>query len=810
MINMRLAHAAAAVDGALVGADCSFTGCSIDTRTLQPGALFIALRGATRDGHEFVDFAAESGANAVMLDKDVPCRLPALRVADARVQCGALARRWRSQFELPLIAITGSNGKTTVKEMVAAVLSGQARVLATQGNYNNDIGVPLTLFGLDDRHRYAVVEMGANHPGELQRLSDIARPNVALITQCAPAHLEGFGSVAGVARAKSEIFDGLQPDGMAIINKDDEYAQFWFERSRGRRQLSFGMDAEADVSASHVRLDPEQGCTRFELICKGRSTAVALNLFGRHNVMNALAAAACCLAVGLAPEQIRRGLEAMKPIAGRMSVRPGLSGMRLFDDTYNANPVSLGAALELTRELSGSAWLVLGDMGELGEAAARFHKEAGAQARAVGIERLYGIGALAAHAVQSFGPGGQHFDHIDELAQALRRDAWHQCVDQRVQGDGHGTSGPGPGRGGYQVLFWLTEYLTPYFSGFNAFQYIITRTILGALTALFVALLVGPRLINYLNKYKLGQEVRDDGPKTHLQKAGTPTMGGLLILLSITVSALCWADLSNRFVLVVLLTLLAFGLLGWADDYRKIVRRNPKGLSAAWKYFWQSLFGFSAAVFLYLSAGTPAETSLIMPFIKSVNYELGLLFILSSYFVIVGSSNAVNLTDGLDGLAILPTVMVAGGLAAFAYVVGHARFADYLGIPYIPGVGEVCIVCAAIAGSGLGFLWFNTYPAQVFMGDIGALSLGAALGAIAVVSRQELVLFIMGGVFVMETVSVILQVASFRLTGKRIFRMAPLHHHYELKGWPEPRVIVRFWIITVILVLIGLASLKIR
>ncbi len=360
------------------------------------------------------------------------------------------------------------------------------------------------------------------------------------------------------------------------------------------------------------------------------------------------------------------------------------------------------------------------------------------------------------------------------------------------------------------MLLWLTEYLTQYYSGFNVFQYIITRTILGALTALFVALLVGPGLIAYLNKYQIGQEVRDDGPETHLQKAGTPTMGGLLILFSIAFSILCWADLSNRFVWVVFMVILAFGLLGWVDDYRKIVRKNPKGLSAGWKYFWQSVFALCAAVFLYLSAEVPAETRLILPFIKSVNYEMGLLFIVSSYFVIVGSSNAVNLTDGLDGLAILPTVMVVGGLAAFAYVAGNVRFADYLGVPYVPGVGEICIVCAAIAGAGLGFLWFNTYPAQVFMGDIGALSLGAALGTIAIVIRQELVLFIMGGVFVIETISVILQVASYKLTGKRIFRMAPLHHHYELKGWPEPRVIVRFWIITVILVLIGLASLKIR
>jgi len=360
------------------------------------------------------------------------------------------------------------------------------------------------------------------------------------------------------------------------------------------------------------------------------------------------------------------------------------------------------------------------------------------------------------------------------------------------------------------MLLWLSEYLVQFYSGFNVFQYITLRTIMGALTSLFIALIVGPGLIAYLGKYKVAQVVRDDGPISHLTKAGTPTMGGLLIIISIAFGTLCWADLANRYVLVVCVVTLAFGVIGYIDDYRKVVRQDPKGLPAHWKYIWQSVIGFSAAIFLYYSAQIPAETQLILPFIKSVSIDLGWGFIILTYFVIVGSSNAVNLTDGLDGLAILPTVMVAAALAIFAYATGNIQFAGYLGIPYVPGVGEVCVFLGALVGAGLGFLWFNTYPAQVFMGDIGALALGAALGIVAVVVRQELVLFIMGGVFVIETVSVILQVGSYKLTGKRIFRMAPLHHHYELKGWPEPRVIVRFWIITFILVLIGLASLKIR
>jgi phospho-N-acetylmuramoyl-pentapeptide-transferase len=360
------------------------------------------------------------------------------------------------------------------------------------------------------------------------------------------------------------------------------------------------------------------------------------------------------------------------------------------------------------------------------------------------------------------------------------------------------------------MLLWLTEYLTQLDSGFGVFKYLTLRTILGTLTSLFISFILGPYLIRHLTNKQISQSVRDDGPESHLEKTGTPTMGGLLILVSIMFSTLCWADITNRYVLVVMLVTLLFGVIGLIDDYKKVINNDPKGLSAKYKYIAQSIVGLGAAVYLYKSAVLPVETQLIVPFVKALVFDLGWLYVVLAYFVIVGSSNAVNLTDGLDGLAILPTVMVAGALAIFAYATGHIRFAEYLGIPYVPGVGEVAVFCGAMVGSGLGFLWFNTYPAQVFMGDIGALSLGAALGIVAIVTRQELALFIMGGVFVMETVSVILQVGSYKLTGKRIFKMAPLHHHYELKGWPEPRVIVRFWIVTVILVLIGLASLKIR
>ncbi|MBJ56221.1 MAG: phospho-N-acetylmuramoyl-pentapeptide-transferase [Gammaproteobacteria bacterium] len=360
------------------------------------------------------------------------------------------------------------------------------------------------------------------------------------------------------------------------------------------------------------------------------------------------------------------------------------------------------------------------------------------------------------------------------------------------------------------MLVLLAEYLMQYNSGFAVVQYITVRGIMGILTALIVSLLVGPAMIRRLNRYQIGQVVRTDGPESHFSKAGTPTMGGALILVGIAFSTLMWADLRNHYVWVVMAVTLMFGAIGWVDDYRKVIRKNSRGPPAKWKYFWQSVAGLGAALYLYLNATDPVQTAYIVPFFKDVAIDVGLLYVVITYFVIVGSSNAVNLTDGLDGLAILPTVMVGGALGIIAYLAGHAEFSVYLHIPFIAGSGELVIFCGALLGAGLGFLWFNTYPAQVFMGDVGALALGAALGIVAVIARHEIILFIMGGIFVMETVSVILQVASYKMTGKRLFRMAPIHHHFELKGWPEPRVIVRFWIITVMLVLFGPATLKLR
>ncbi|MDQ7988780.1 MAG: phospho-N-acetylmuramoyl-pentapeptide-transferase [Candidatus Dactylopiibacterium sp.] len=359
-----------------------------------------------------------------------------------------------------------------------------------------------------------------------------------------------------------------------------------------------------------------------------------------------------------------------------------------------------------------------------------------------------------------------------------------------------------------ELFLWLGQDVR----AFNVFGYITLRTMLAALTALVISFIFGPPLIRWLAARKIGQAVRDDGPKSHLTKAGTPTMGGALILIAIGVTTLLWGDLSNAYLWIVLLVTLGFGAVGWVDDWRKVVHRDPRGLPSRWKYLWTSVIALAAAAALAFLADTPAHTEFIVPFFKSVAYPLGIFgFIALTYFTINGTSHAVNLTDGLDGLAIMPTVMVAAALAIFAYVAGHAGFSKYLGVPYIPGAGELAVFCGAMAGAGLGFLWFNAYPAEVFMGDVGALALGAALGTVAVIVRQEIVLFIMGGLFVAETLSVMLQVTYFKWSGgKRIFRMAPLHHHYELGGWKETQVVVRFWIITLMLVLFGLSTLKLR
>ncbi|MBI2993992.1 MAG: UDP-N-acetylmuramoyl-tripeptide--D-alanyl-D-alanine ligase [Gammaproteobacteria bacterium] len=418
---MRLAEAAQPLNARLVGQDREFRGCSTDSRRLNPGEMFIALRGERFNGHDFVLQAERNGAGAALVEFAPPSvTLPLLQVADTRKAIGMLAAHWRARFDIPVVAITGSNGKTTVKELVSSILSRHAPVCSTQGNLNNDIGVPITLFALGEEHRFGIVEMGANHKGEIAYLTRLSRPTIAVITQCAPAHLEGFGSIEGVARAKAEIYEGLPPGGAAVINADDRYAGLWRELCSGLRQLTFGLKHTADVTARDLRpgAGPEQG--RFTLITPRGAIDVGLSLQGRHNIMNALAASACAEAIGIPLGQICSGLEAVRPVKGRLQLKPGLNRSRILDDTYNANPASLLAALDVLRVYPGRRWLVLGDMGELGEAAAGMHRDAGEAARERDVEQLFAFGDLSRITAEGFGSGARHFESIQELVRAVQ------------------------------------------------------------------------------------------------------------------------------------------------------------------------------------------------------------------------------------------------------------------------------------------------------------------------------------------------------------------------------------------------------
>ncbi|MGI9230013.1 MAG: UDP-N-acetylmuramoyl-tripeptide--D-alanyl-D-alanine ligase [Gammaproteobacteria bacterium] len=424
---MRLSRAAELVNGTLSGRDDDFTGCGIDSRTIQQGQLFVAIHGERFDGHDFIASAAAKGAAAALVDRDdTDPAIPLIRVDNTRTQLAVLAGQWRDNFSIPLIAVTGSNGKTTVKEMLHSILSVNSEVLSTQGNLNNDLGVPLTLFRLSERHRYAVIEMGANQPQEIQRLCEIAKPTVAVITLCAPAHLDGFGSVAGVAAAKAEIYAGLNADDTAVINADDDFYHYWCEQAGQARQISFGIDGQADISARDVVFDPQQGVCNFTLVAGAEQIPIKLPLPGQHNVSNALAAAACCRAINIPPQQIKQGLEAIQPVSGRLQILPGKQQSRVFDDTYNANPVSLRAAMQVVSRYPGEKYLVLGDMAELGQQAAELHFAAGQQAGEMGFSKLFAVGVLAAEAVRGFGEGAIFYrekaDLIDDLSSMLAPD----------------------------------------------------------------------------------------------------------------------------------------------------------------------------------------------------------------------------------------------------------------------------------------------------------------------------------------------------------------------------------------------------
>ena len=420
MITMKLSRAAEYLETTHQGDDVTFTGCNTNSREINTGELFIALKGERFDGHDFINDAVKRGASAALIDRGDSISFPSIKVTDTRFAMGTLAQKWRNNFDIPLVAITGSNGKTTVKEMLTSILRLKAPVLSTRGNLNNDIGVPLTLFGLGQDHQFAVIEMGANHPGEIARLSQIARPTVAVITQCAPAHLEGFGSIDGVASAKAEIYENLEPEGIAIINADDPYAEFWRGKVSGLSQFSFGLEKPSDLTAISVHQSGESGRTNFVLSSPAGSIDITLSLLGKHNVLNALAASACALCLDIELLLIKQGLEMMTAVKGRLELKPGPGNSRIIDDTYNANPASFDAAINVLSAFQGKRWLVLGDMGELGPDAKRLHHEVGAKAAASGIDKLFSLGELSRASADSFGKGAQHYKTMDQLVTNIR------------------------------------------------------------------------------------------------------------------------------------------------------------------------------------------------------------------------------------------------------------------------------------------------------------------------------------------------------------------------------------------------------
>jgi len=421
MISMQISKAAETLQAKYQGEDVCFTGCSTDTRTLKDKELFIALRGENFNGHDYIDKARALGASAVLIEENHGGANSfvgsSIVVKNTRQAMGELAKSWRAGFSIPLVAITGSNGKTTVKEMLAGILSCKASVLATQRNLNNDVGVPQTLFALGEEHQYAVIEMGANHPGEIEWLSNIAQPTVATITQCAPAHLEGFGSIEGVAQAKSEIFNGLQEDGVAVINGDDDFAELWMEKSSHYSHLTFGLDSGNEVTAESIIIDEDK--SSFQMITPVGNIELTLNLPGRHNILNALEAAACAISLGIALSTIKQGLESISSVKGRLQIKSGLKQCRIIDDTYNANPASLDAALKVLQKFPGRHWLVIGDMGELGDDAEALHAQAGELSKASGVERLYALGELSRASAESFGEGAQHINDHEQLVELL-------------------------------------------------------------------------------------------------------------------------------------------------------------------------------------------------------------------------------------------------------------------------------------------------------------------------------------------------------------------------------------------------------
>jgi phospho-N-acetylmuramoyl-pentapeptide-transferase len=642
-----------------------------------------------------------------------------------------------------------------------------------------------------------------NHRGEIAALAEIARPGVGLVTNIGTAHIEHLGSRDEIAREKGDLLAALPADGAAVVNAEDDYREALAARTQAP-VLSFGRAPGADVTAEDAQLRDDAGFA-FRLRSPQGAVAARVAGLGETTLVNALGAAAAALAAGARLDEVAEGLARYRPVAGRLERRELPGGVVLVDDSYNANPQSMEVALRLLARSgsSGRRVAVLGDMGELGEASGAAHREAGRLAASLGINFLVAVGQQAEQVAEGATAAGMSSSRI-RVARRGRRLGAGQGFPRHADGAGRGVPGSG---GGLLMFYHLLYPLASDIGAFNVFRYITFRIGAATLTALFIAFLVGPPLIRKLSSLRVGQPIREIGPD-HQDKAGTPTMGGLLILLSLLVSVLLWSNLDNRFVWTVIAVTAGFGLLGFIDDYHKVNQGHSGGISARMKLVWQTGLAFLVALAIYSDPAFDAE--LAVPFFKNFTPNIGWLYIPVATFIIVGASNAVNLTDGLDGLAIGPVMVAAGTFLLLSYAAGHAGIAEYLAIKSVPGAGTLAIFCGALIGGGLGFLWFNASPAQLFMGDVGSLALGGALGTIAVLIRQEILLAVVGGIFVVETLSVMIQVAWFKLTGKRVFLMAPIHHHFEQLGWPEQKIVVRFWIISMILGLVALSSLKLR
>ena len=853
-----------AVSGQPVGVlpDLTISAVCTDTRSMQPNSLFIAISGESHDGHKFVPPAANAGAIAALVDHDLPESAPHLpivliRVGHTRGAMGVLARYVRQKMSAKVIGVGGSNGKTGTKNLIDSILRVRLRGTISPKSFNNNIGVPLAIFPADPEQDYLVLELGTNHPGELRVLTNIALPDIAVITNCAAEHLEGFGDLDGVRKEEASIIEGLNPRGLLIVNGDDPRVLEAVAGWTGER-ITFGRERTNDLFASDIVLTLEG--VRFRLNGKRE---MSIPLLGAHVAINALAAIAVARRMGLSDDEIAAGLASAHGPEMRLQVQK-VRGMTLLNDAYNANPASMQAALETVEALAwrGRRIAVLGDMFELGDSADEAHRELGRLIKKNAIDHLVCVGGKGGSAGKRRNrrrvPGRSHHSFCGHRFGRC----WHAPDAQRGRPGavqrlaGHEARADRPcdrfaGRGEKSVMIYLLirngfPWLDAHGLGFlHVFTYATFRAMAGIVLSFLLCIVLGPRLIAWLRRQKIADDAKvgqAEMDRNQEIKAGTPTMGGILIISAIIVTTLLLADLTNFYIVMALVCALGLALVGAVDDWLKltVARRqgSRQGLKAWEKLVFQVGLAIILACYTYNYGVNITQThTIFFPFFKYAQIDLGkltwlvpgtaislglIVFVLISTLVLTGSSNAVNLTDGMDGLAggcmaiVSFTFFVLALIVGTSTQIGEKPLATYLYLPYVKTADEMAIVAGAMTGACLGFLWFNCNPAEVFMGDTGSLSLGGLLGYTAIVIRQELLLVLVGGIFVIEALSVVIQVGYFKYTkhrygeGRRVFLMSPIHWHFRKKGWTETQVVVRFWLITAMLCAMALATVKLR